>query len=144
MEQLPQRTTVWEWLNTVVMLKQPWHFTSMKKELGDCTRRFSLCFRFSSSAGGCKRSISLESTMMLAAWGPRTKLQQPRWCLSCCVRERRLVQWGEKGIMNLIQQIEPKSSPKYTSGYESFCYIRRIIVTILTPLPLAYQTCRTP
>jgi hypothetical protein len=40
------------------MLKQPGHFTSMKKELGDCTRRFSL-WRFSSSSrGGCSRSIS--------------------------------------------------------------------------------------
>ena len=40
------------------MLKQPGHFTSMKKEFGDCTRRFSL-WRFSSSSrGGCSRSIS--------------------------------------------------------------------------------------
>ena len=41
-EQLPQRTTVCAWLKTVVMLKQPGHLTSMKKELGVCTRRFSL------------------------------------------------------------------------------------------------------
>lgn len=68
------------------MLKQPWHFTSctdlnpnliqtnllisenenfkkyniitMKKELGDCTRRLSLCFLFSSSAGGLSKSMS--------------------------------------------------------------------------------------
>ena len=31
--------------------KQPAHFTSMKNEFGDCTRRFSLCFCFSRSAG---------------------------------------------------------------------------------------------
>jgi hypothetical protein len=35
---------------------------TMKKELGDCTRRFSLCFLLSSSTGGCSRSISFEST----------------------------------------------------------------------------------
>lgn len=61
-EQLPHNTTVWEWLNTVVMLKHPWHLTSMKKELGDWTRRFNLCFFFSSSAGGCSKSMSLERT----------------------------------------------------------------------------------
>lgn len=42
--------------------KQPWHFTSMKKEFGDCTRRLYLHFCFSKSAGGCSRSISLDST----------------------------------------------------------------------------------
>lgn len=42
--------------------KQPWHLTSMKKEFGDCTSRFVLCFCFSSSAGGCSRSMSVEST----------------------------------------------------------------------------------
>eukprot|EP00966_Prymnesium_polylepis_P306811 7090020-Prymnesium_polylepis.1 len=40
------------------MLKQPGHFTSMKKELGVCTRRLSLWRRCSSSRGGCRRSIS--------------------------------------------------------------------------------------
>ena len=48
----PHSTTVCECENTVVMLKQPWHLTSMKNELGDCTRRFSLCLRASNSAGG--------------------------------------------------------------------------------------------
>jgi len=57
-------TTVWEWLNTVVMLKQPWHLTSMKKELGDWTRRFFLCLSFSSSAGGLSRSMSFWSTIL--------------------------------------------------------------------------------
>ena len=42
--------------------KQPWHLTSMKKELGDCTNRFRLFFCFSSSTGGCRRSMSLDST----------------------------------------------------------------------------------
>merc|ERR1719219_3355790 len=39
-----QYTCVWAWLKTVVIWKQPGHFTSMKKEFGDCTSRFSLCF----------------------------------------------------------------------------------------------------
>ena len=45
-------------MRTVLIVKQPGHFTSMKKELGDCTRRFSLCRRCSSSRGGCSRSMS--------------------------------------------------------------------------------------
>ena len=61
-EHEPQSTVVCAWLNTVVMLKQPGHFTSMKKELGDCTKRLSLCFRFSSLAEGWRRS----RTMVLA------------------------------------------------------------------------------
>ena len=51
-EQDPQRTTVCEWLKTVVIWKHPWHLTSMKKLLGLCTSRLSLCFLNSSSAGG--------------------------------------------------------------------------------------------
>ena len=42
--QLPQSTTVWAWLKTVVMAKQPGHLTSMKKERGAGTRVLSLCF----------------------------------------------------------------------------------------------------
>jgi hypothetical protein len=38
----------------------------MKKELGDCTSLFNLCFLFSISGGGCRRSISLESTCIEA------------------------------------------------------------------------------
>ena len=41
--QVPQTTTDWECEKTVVMLKQPWHLTSMKNEFGDCTNRFNLC-----------------------------------------------------------------------------------------------------
>ena len=33
-------------------------FYTMKKEFGDCTRRLSLCFLFSNSAGGFSKSIS--------------------------------------------------------------------------------------
>ena len=56
---------------TVVMLKQPGHFTSMKKEFGDCTRRFSLCLRCSSSRGGCSRSTSpMEMNDMLSCVKP--------------------------------------------------------------------------
>ena len=72
-EQEPQSTTVWEWLNTVVMLKQPWHFTSMKKELGLCTRRLSLCLRASSAAGGCRRSTSWGST----CWKKKRRGSEP-------------------------------------------------------------------
>ena len=61
-EHEPHSTVVCAWLKTVVMLKQPGHFTSMKKELGDCTKRLSLCFRFSSLAEGWRRS----RTMVLA------------------------------------------------------------------------------
>ena len=38
-----QKTTVEAWEKTVVIWKHPGHLTSMKKELGDCTRRFNLC-----------------------------------------------------------------------------------------------------
>jgi len=101
--QLPQSTTVWLWLNTVVIVKHPWwwegrterehgattacaaalssrssassltkqvrtwHLTSMKKLFGDCTSLFSLCFRFSNSAGGFSRSKSAASTWTQAA-----------------------------------------------------------------------------
>ena len=59
---------------TVVMLKQPGHFTSMKKELGDCTRRFSLCRRCSSSLGGCSRSTSpMEMKLMVKGEGGRRR-----------------------------------------------------------------------
>ena len=55
---------------TVVMLKQPGHLTSMKKELGDCTSRLSLCRRCSSSLGGCSRSTSpIEMKLMVARRG---------------------------------------------------------------------------
>ena len=64
-EHEPQRTVVCAWLNTVVILKQPGHFTSMKKELGDCTKRLSLCFRFSSLAEGWRRSRTMVSVVAL-------------------------------------------------------------------------------
>ena len=68
-EHEPQRTVVCAWLNTVVMLKQPGHFTSMKKELGDCTKRLSLCFRFSSLAEGWRRSRTMVSVVALLPLG---------------------------------------------------------------------------
>ena len=37
-EQPAQMTTVWAWEKTVVMVKQPGHLTSMKKERGVGTR----------------------------------------------------------------------------------------------------------
>ena len=62
-EHEPHSTVVCACEKTVVMLKQPGHLTSMKKELGDCTKRLSLCFRFSSEADGWRRS----RTMVLVA-----------------------------------------------------------------------------
>lgn len=49
-------TTVWACENTVVMVKQPWHLTSMKKDLGAGTRVFNLCFRASACGVGLRRS----------------------------------------------------------------------------------------
>ena len=54
----PHSTVVCACEKTVVMLKQPGHLTSMKKELGDWTSRLSLWRRCSSSLGGCSRSTS--------------------------------------------------------------------------------------
>jgi hypothetical protein len=70
-------TTVCACEKTVVMAKQPnkptfenpmareetkrnspGHFTSMKYEFGDCTRRLSLCERFSDSGNGLRRSMA--------------------------------------------------------------------------------------
>ena len=55
----PHNTVVCACEKTVVMLKQPGHLTSMKNEFGDCTRRLSLCFRFSSLADGWRRSRTM-------------------------------------------------------------------------------------
>ena len=55
----PQSTVVCACEKTVVMLKQPGHLTSMKNEFGDCTKRLSLCFRFSSEAEGWRRSRTM-------------------------------------------------------------------------------------
>ena len=55
----PQSTVVCACEKTVVMLKQPGHLTSMKNEFGDCTKRLSLCFRFSSLAEGWRRSRTM-------------------------------------------------------------------------------------
>ena len=60
-EHEPHSTVVCACEKTVVMLKQPGHLTSMKNELGDCTRRLSLCFRFSSLAEGWRRSRTMVS-----------------------------------------------------------------------------------
>ena len=57
-------------MRTVLIVKQPGHLTSMKKELGDCTSRLSLCRRCSSSLGGCSRSTSpIEMKLMVAREG---------------------------------------------------------------------------
>lgn len=49
-EQPAQTTTVWAWEKTVVMVKQPGHLTSMKKERGPGTR---VCSAAESSQYGC-------------------------------------------------------------------------------------------
>merc|ERR1719402_585471 len=51
-----QATTVWACENTVEILKQPGHLTSMKYEFGCCTRRLTLLRLFSSVALGCSKS----------------------------------------------------------------------------------------
>ena len=76
-EHEPQSTVVCAWLNTVVMLKQPGHFTSMKKELGDCTKRLSLCFRFSSEADGWRRSRTMVFLVAMRSWGPAWVFKGP-------------------------------------------------------------------
>lgn len=51
-------TTPWAWLKTVVILKQPGHLTSIKYDFGCCTKRFSLCFFFSSAGNGWSKSLA--------------------------------------------------------------------------------------
>merc|ERR1719254_229409 len=67
--QFPQRTTVWAWLYTVVICKQPGHFTSMKKLFGDWIIRFSLCFERSSFWSGLSRSMSIFASLAGPARG---------------------------------------------------------------------------
>ena len=81
-EHEPHNTVVCACEKTVVMLKQPGHLTSMKKELGDCTKRLSLCFRFSSEAEGWRRS----RTMVLVA----LLLLGPAGAMGVCWRLGRL------------------------------------------------------
>jgi len=53
-----QMTTVCAWEKTVVMVKQPGHLTSMKKERGAGTKFLSLCLRASAAGVGFKRSTA--------------------------------------------------------------------------------------
>lgn len=57
-EQPAHTTTVWAWENTVVMVKQPGHLTSMKKERGPGTSCLSLCFLASAAGEGLRRSTA--------------------------------------------------------------------------------------
>jgi len=59
----PQRTTVWAWLKTVVIWKHPGHLMSMKKLLGDCTRRFNLWVEASWAGVGFNRSTAIIYTV---------------------------------------------------------------------------------
>jgi len=53
-----QITTVWAWEKTVVIVKQPGHLTSMKKERGPGTRVLSLFLRASATGLGLRRSTA--------------------------------------------------------------------------------------
>jgi hypothetical protein len=57
-EQPAHWTTVWACEKTVVIVKQPGHFTSMKKERGPGTRVLSLCLRASAAGVGLRRSTA--------------------------------------------------------------------------------------
>ena len=57
-EQPAHTTTVCAWLNTVVIVKQPGHLTSMKNERGPGTSVLSLCLRASDAADGFRRSTA--------------------------------------------------------------------------------------
>jgi hypothetical protein len=53
-----QMTTVWAWEKTVVMVKQPGHFTSMKKERGAGTRVCHVqCQYLLASSGATCRNV---------------------------------------------------------------------------------------
>lgn len=56
MEQESQVTAVCACEKTVVMFKQPWHLTSMKKDLGCWTKVFNLCFWASEAGDGFNKS----------------------------------------------------------------------------------------
>lgn len=55
-EQPSQATAVWAWEKTVEMFKHPGHLTSIKKDLGACTKVFNLCFWASEAGLGCNKS----------------------------------------------------------------------------------------
>ena len=57
-EQPAQITTVCAWEKTVVIVKQPGHFTSIKKDRGAGTKFLSLCFRASAAGVGFRRSTA--------------------------------------------------------------------------------------
>lgn len=49
-----QMTTVWAWEKTVVIVKQPGHFTSMKKERGAGTRVCCVQCQYLLASGGAR------------------------------------------------------------------------------------------
>lgn len=72
-EQPAQMTTVCAWEKTVVMVKQPGHLTSMKKDLGAGTRfwvwsQFRRLNPSKSFAGGCDAYLQLVAAS-LSGWG---------------------------------------------------------------------------
>ena len=137
-EHEPHSTVVCACEKTVVMLKQPGHLTSMKNEFGDCTRRLSLCFRFSSLAEGWRRSrtmvfggdallgtcVGFQGSVFCSAGGEvsravarpeRRALRRVPWL---CGGQRS--PWGAaswpagraRGSFELLQQLSPKAGAR--------------------------------
>ena len=75
-------TTVWAWLKTVVMVKQPGHLTSMKNERGEGTR---VC------VGGLSVTASLELGGAIVAKNLFSHLELVFACLG---RRRRIEEVG--------------------------------------------------
>jgi hypothetical protein len=94
-----------------VMEKHPWHFTSMKKLFGPCTKRLSLCLEASRAAGGLSKSIS---------------------CASCFVRiiikevRERMGQYTDLGLPNATISIaSPSILEKATRTHKPSARMRR-------------------
>ena len=77
----PHSTTVCECENTVVMLKQPWHLTSMKNELGGLHEALQLVLARFELRGGFMRSTSWASTCEEGEAKEKTRQSGPtkRW-----------------------------------------------------------------
>jgi hypothetical protein len=91
------------------MLKQPGHFTSMKYELGLCTRRLSLCLEASSEADGCIRS---------RGWSQRTTTLASVTVLQshAAVRDRRAGRLGARVEEESERKMTPSKIPHDDRG----------------------------
>ena len=115
-------TTVWAWEKTVVMLKHPGHLTSIKNEFGDWTRRLSLCFRFSDSIEGLRRSTASYLKVSLCAqigW-KREHFAQIRVTLSTSNgATMSLVRRFSKCEMHSMRRIHPNSTNLHKKGWNA-------------------------